>query len=56
MATAGCIVAGLLLLRQVRSRIDTVRRPLVLIATGSVNDYTAYLAIGAVAICAAMLW
>jgi hypothetical protein len=36
--------------------IDTVRRPLVLIASGSVNDSAAYLAVGAVAICAAMLW
>ena len=52
--TAGCLGLGLLLLWRYGARTATIRNRLSLVATGSVNDYTAYLAAGTVIVCLAL--
>jgi multicomponent Na+:H+ antiporter subunit D len=53
-ATAGCLVLGLLLLLRYGARTGPIRNRLTIVATGSVNDYTAYLAAGTIIVCLAL--
>ena len=53
-ATAGTVLIGLMLLWRYGHRAEVLRTRLTAIATGSVNDYTAYLAVGTVVSCLAM--
>jgi multicomponent Na+:H+ antiporter subunit D len=56
-ATAGCLIVGVLLLRRFGPQAERIRGRLTLVATGSVNDYTAYLAAGTIAACTALaIW
>jgi len=55
IATAVCLVLGLGLMRALHPHAAAVRRRLTVIATGSVNDYTAYLAVGLVVVIATLL-
>jgi hypothetical protein len=53
-ATAGSVLIGLLVLWKYGTRAQRLQPGLTAIATGSVNDYTAYLTAGAVAVCLAL--
>jgi multicomponent Na+:H+ antiporter subunit D len=50
-ATAGCVLVGVILLRWLAPAAGSIRARLTLIATGSVNDYATYLAVGTIVMC-----